>query len=223
MKTTIKRLLVVTAAFSLSLAAFSSCSNDPTLSGSSSTGANLIFHQIDRVGNAGVTEVFSPYARHDASNRNSPSGDATAMQSDITSFVTGPYAHRSNAIANFIANLLAPDVLLADLSQSGDAAYLGVETNGQIAVKCIGTQNGGKFGGRDLRDDTVDITLMLTFGSLVPQIATKSNVPNAPGPIADDHQEQNGLGGTPQLTTDNVGCSDKHFDFTQFPYLGNPH
>jgi hypothetical protein len=217
-----KRLLTIAAAVGLSLAAFSSCSNDPTLGGTNVTGSSLIFKQIDRVGGAGITELFSAYARHDASNRATPLGDQGATAADINAFVTGTAA-RSAPISAFLQNLLTPDVLLADLSQAGDASYLGVETNGQITDSCNGPRVGtGKFGGRGLNEDVVDATLGLVFGTTVPTIAAGSNVPGSSGAIADDGNEKDGRAGRPVLTTDNVGCSGKHFNFAQFPYLGDP-
>jgi hypothetical protein len=220
-----KRFSVVAASFAVALAAFSSCSNDPTLTGSTSA-ANTTFIQVDRVGNPGVTEVFSPWSRHDQSNRATPLGDAAAMQTDIMNFVA-TYGGRSAAIQNFIANILTPDVLIADTSQlASGASYLGVETGGQINDYCAGyTKPGaGLFGGRALNEDVVTTTFSLVFGSLVPQISAGSSVPNVPaGAIPDDGKEKNGLNGTPQLTTDNVSCSDKHWTFAQFPYLGAPH
>ena len=226
MRKQIRRLAVVGASFALSLAAFSSCSNDPTLGGSNSNGQQTTFIQVDRVGNPGVTEVFSPWARHNASNRTTPQADATAMQTDITTFVS-TYGGRSGAIQNFIANILTPDVLLADTSQlASGASYLGYETAGQINDYCTGyTKPGaGLFGGRALQEDVVTTTFSLVFGSLVPQISAGSTVPNVPaGAIPDDGKEKNGLNGTPQLTTDNVSCPDKTFTLAQFPYLGAPH
>jgi hypothetical protein len=226
MKIQVKRCAIIGGSFALALAAFSSCSNDPTLGGTNTNGQNVIFQQVDRVGNPGVTEVFSPYARHNASNRATPLGDAPAMQTDITTFVS-TYGGRSAAIQNFIANVLTPDVILADMSQSQTgAAYLGYETAGQINDYCTGyTKPGtGLFGGRALQEDVVTTTFSLVFGSLVPQISAGSTVPNVPaGAIPDDGKEKNGLNGTPQLTTDNVSCSDKTFTLAQFPYLGPPH
>ena len=224
MQIQIKRLATVGLSFGLALAAFSSCSNDPTLGGGSDV-SNRVFIQADRVGNPGIVQVFSPWARHDASLRATPQGDATAAQTDINTFVTN-YGGRSAAISTFIQNILVPDVLIADMSQTATgASYLGVETAGQINDYCAGyTKPGtGLFGGRALQEDVVDTTLSLVFGSLVPQISAGSTVPNVPaGAIPDDGKEQNGLNGTPQLTTDNVTCVNKGWTFGQFPYLGNP-
>jgi hypothetical protein len=91
--------------------------------------------------------------------------------------------------------VLVPDVLRADLSQS-TAAYLGAETNGAT---------GGKFGGRALRDDVIDISLGAIFGNTIPAL----------GLTPDDGNE------IPTLTSDNVGPGGKHF-LPSFPYLGNP-
>ena len=68
----------------------------------------------------------------------------------------------------------------------------------------------------------MDATLGLVFGTTVPTIAAGSNVPGSSGAIADDGNEKDGRAGRPVLTTDNVGCSGKHFNFAQFPYLGDP-
>jgi len=223
MRTIMTRLITLAIAAGLSLAAFSSCSNDPTLTGTTQSGATLVFRQVDRVGGAGVLELFSPYARHDASNKVAVLADATALAADINTFATGSFGGRSAAISSFLQNLLTPDVLLIDTSQSGDASYLGVETNGQIVDKCNGARVGnGKFGGRGINEDVVDATLGLVFGSTVPTIAAGSNVPNSSGAIADDGNEKDGRAGRPNLTTDNVGCGGKQFNFAQFPYLGAP-
>lgn len=222
---TIKRILTIALAIGLSFGAFASCSNDPTLlnGGSSTTGSNLTFIQIGRVGRPGVKEIFSPYSRHDASNRATPIADVTAMQSDINTFVTGPYGGRSAAISKFLQNLFAPDLLEIDYSQSGDASYLGIESNGQITDTCTGTRNGsGLFGGRGLAEDVVTTNFSLIFGTTVPVISLRANVPNNSGAVPDDLAEKDGRAGRPNLTTDNVSCSDKHFNFAQFPYLGNP-
>ena len=221
----IKRIVTLVAAIGLSFGAFASCSNDPTLTGSNTTGSNLVFVQLDKVGNAGLTEVFTPFTRHDASNRAGPQADETALMGDINTFVTGPYAGRSAGISAFIQNLLAPDVLEFDYSQTAaGASYLGIETNGQINDYCTGTRSGsGLFGGRSLYDDVASETFGLIWGTTVPVISLRSNVPNESGAVPDDLAEKDGRAGRPNLTTDNVGCGDKHFTPAQFPYLGAPH
>ncbi|MBC5809363.1 MAG: DUF4331 family protein [Candidatus Eremiobacteraeota bacterium] len=218
-----RRFLTIAASVALSFAAFSSCSNDPSLNGALSvTGSTIRFLQIDRVGNAGLAEVFSPYSRHDASNRSSPQGDKSAMNTDINAFVTGGFGGRSAATSTFVQNLLAPDALLADLSQTGNAQYLGVQTSGQFSDYCTGSRVNGKFGGRALQDDVVDTTFQFVFGNYVALYSAGSSIPNTSGAIADDGNEKDGRAGRPTLTTDNVGCAGKHFNLTAFPYLGDP-
>jgi hypothetical protein len=219
-----KHLFTLAAAAALSLGMFSSCSNNPTLSGSSTTGSNLTFYQLDTVGNAGTNEVFSPWANHDTNNRSAPK--TSPISNDVMTYMSTT-AGRSAGISNYVVtNLLIPDVLLADLSQSGDASYLGVQSQGYIKDWCIGAPVNGKFGGRSLLDDVVTTTFSIAYGNTVPLVSAANaaiGYPNvAATPVPDDGKEQNGQNGTPQLTTDNVGCANKHFNFGQFPYLAPP-
>ena len=160
----------------------------------SSGGGN--FTQQDRLARPVVNEALATVSnnRHKINNRNNPTDDPSQLANDIESFLTFP-ANRSRAIKDVIKAVLVPDVMIADLSQSGPASYLGVETNGAT---------GGKFGGRALSDDVVDISLGIVFGTTI------SDLGLAP---ADGNQ-------IPALTTDNVGV-DKHF-IRNFPYLGDP-
>jgi len=163
----------------------------------SSTGTPTYYTQIDRLARPVVNEVFATVAnnRHQINDQDSPPNDVNQLKNDIDSFLISP-AGRSAATRNVIESVLVPDMMKADLSQSGPAAYLGTETGGAT---------GGKFGGRKLSDDVVDISLGIVFGSTV------SDLNLAP----DDHNE------IPTLTNDHVGPDGKHF-LTTFPYLGNP-
>ena len=91
--------------------------------------------------------------------------------------------------------VLTPDVMKVDLSQSGPAAYLGVETGGFT---------GGRFGGRKLSDDVVDIDLGAIFGNVIPAL----------GLAPDDGRE------LPQFTSDNVSFQGNQLNV--FPYLAPP-
>jgi hypothetical protein len=215
-----KRLLTLAAAAALSVSAFSSCSNDPTLGGTDTSGSKLTFYQVDSVGKAGLNEVFVPYAQHDANNRNSPNGDLATLGPQINTFVTG-FGGRSAATAAYVQALLLPDALVADLTQTvSTASYLGWETGGQLkANTCTGAAP-NKFGGRAISDDVVDVTFGLVFGNTASQLSATPNV-SAPIP-ADDGAELNGTNGLPNLTTDNVNCSAAPYTPGQFPYLGSP-
>ena len=159
------------------------------------------FAQQDRLARPAVNEVLATVAvnRHMINNSVSPVNDVNTVKSDILAFMAFP-AGRSAAIANTVAAVLVPDVMIADLSQLTSlgvkAAYLGVETGGFT---------GSKFGGRALTDDIVDIDLGAIFGNTI----------SALGLAPDDGKE------LPQFSTDNIG---PHSDYLSvFPYLGNPH
>jgi len=152
--------------------------------------------QMDRLARPAVNEVFATvaYGRHEINDKASPVDDANELAGDIESFMTFP-AGRSQQIRNVVKAVLVPDVLRANLSET-TAAYLGYETNGAT---------GGKFGGRALTDDIIDISLGVIFGNTIPAL----------GLAAEDNKE------IPTLTSDHVGPEGKHFLAT-FPYLGDP-
>jgi len=166
-----------------------------TTTSKTSDGTNYV--QIDRLARPAVNEVFATVAnnRHEVNDEDSPPQDATELKTDIDGFLTSP-AGRSPAIRAVIESVLVPDMMKANLNQTGNASYLGVETGGAT---------GGKFGGRQLSDDVVDISLGIIFGNTIPAL----------GLAPDDGNE------IPTLTNDNVGPGGKHF-LTTFPYLGNP-
>jgi len=166
-----------------------------TTTSTSSDGTN--YNQIDRLARPAVNEVFATVAnnRHQVNDQDSPPNDQNELKNDIDSFLISP-ANRSAATRGVIEAVLVPDVLKADLSQNASASYLGFETGGAT---------GGKFGGRGLSDDVIDISLGIIFGNTI----------SALGLAPDDGNE------IPTLTTDNVGPGGKHF-LPNFPYLGNP-
>ncbi len=180
--------------------------------GSSSNNSVKTYTQVDRLARPAVNEVFATVApttagqagRHQVNDMDNPTDDHAQLANDITNFMTNT-AGRSTNITSAVVSVLVPDMMIADLSQTGSAAYLGVETNGAT---------GGKFGGRKLTDDVVDISLGVIFGGTVPAL----------GLAADDHHE------IPSLTSDNVdqNTAPKHFldgsmgGTPTFPYLGAP-
>lgn len=165
--------------------------------GNDSNSDSRVYNQVDRLARPAVNEVFATVAsdRHKINDETAPVNDGTQLSGDIQKFMVGT-AGRSQAITDVVKAVLVPDVMVADLTQSGKAAYLGVETGGAT---------GGKFGGRALTDDVVDTSLGVIFGNTVPAL----------GLAADDGKE------IPTLTSDNVGAGGKNFSGT-FPYLGAP-
>jgi uncharacterized protein DUF4331 len=164
---------------------------------SHSSGPATQYTQIDRLARPVVNEVFATVAnnRHQINDQDSPPNDKNQLMNDIDGFLISP-AGRSAATRAVIESVLVPDMMKADLSQTGIASYLGTETGGAT---------GGKFGGRKLTDDVVDISLGIVFGNTV----------SALGLAPDDGAE------IPTLTSDNVTDAGKHF-ITTFPYLGAP-
>lgn len=177
--------------------------NPPNLN-AGQTGSGVQYQQIERLARPAVKELFQQFANHDGTNRTSPAQTPLSSQTlyqEIGSFTT-TVAGRSPAIASTLQAILIPDEVAADLSNLTDkASYLGVETGGAT---------GGKFGGRGLPDDVIDISLGAVFGKTIPTV-----VPTVP----DDGKE------SPCLTTDNVpqqNGPDKVTPAT-FPYVGAPH
>ena len=153
--------------------------------------------QQERLARPVINEVFATVSnnRHSVNNKINPTQDITELDKDVESFLTFP-AGRSPAIRHVIRSVVIPDVMVADLSSTDRASYLGVETGGVT---------GGRFGGRDLLDDVADLSLGIVFGNTIPAL----------GLAPDDGAE------IPALTTDNVDASAKHF-LDVFPYLGEP-
>lgn len=194
---TIGRLGAVAGLFGITL--LGGCTGD------SNNNQAKTYTQIDRLARPAVNEVLATVAngRHAANNMDNPTDDSNSLANDIQNFMINT-AGRSQATADTLKGVLVPDVLTADLSQTGSAAYLGVETGGFT---------GGKFGGRKLTDDVVDIDLGAIFGNTLSALKL----------VPDDGKE------IPTLVSDNVGytTAPKHYmdgvvSTAKFPYLGAP-
>jgi len=175
--------------------------------------------QVERLGRPAVKEATESYSEHDVTNRVTITDDEVLRHS-VYRFVT-TVAHRSPDVATAIEDLLIPDAIEADLSKSGPARYLAVETSGKSgypvglirAVPVSGIEGIKKalsdpdrrFGGRDLDSPVIDLSLGAIFGSIIPKV----------GLAHDDGKE------TPCLTSDNTTPAEKHF-LTYFPYAGAP-
>ena len=204
-----RRSLLTFAAVYAVVLGTSSCNggatNVPNLN-TGATGPGAQYIQVERLARPAVKELFQQFANHDGTNRTSPAQTPLSSQTlyqEIGSFTT-TVAGRSPAIASTLQAILIPDEIAADLSQAGTASYLGVETGGAT------NPSGGKFGGRGLPDDVIDISLGAVFGKTIPTV-----VPSVP----DDNKE------SPCLTTDNVPQKNAQDNVTPavFPYVGAPH
>lgn len=157
------------------------------------------FTQKERLARPVVNEVFATVAndQHLINDTINPTQDASELSPDIKGFMKGT-AGRSDETTNAVNSVLVPDVMVADLSQGGQAAYLAVETKGATS------STKSTFGGRKLQDDVVDMSLGIIFGNTI----------SALGLAPDDGKE------IPTLTKDNVGPSKTYLNV--FPYLPNP-
>ena len=189
-----KNIWKLSGALSVAAVAMAGCGGG---NNNNNSGAAATFTQQERLARPVVNEVLATVAerRHRVNNTDNPTDDAGQLKTDIEGFMNFP-AGRSPEITKVVSSVLVPDVMVADLSQSGPAAYLGVETNGAT---------GGKFGGRKLTDDVVDTSLGVIFGNVIPSL----------GLAPDDGKE------IPTLTSDNVDSSGHSYSST-FPYLQAP-
>ena len=206
-----KRSLLTFAAIYAVVLGTSSCNNgaaNPPPFNSGQTGPGLQYQQIERLARPAVKELFQQFANHDGTNRTSPAQTPYSSQTlyqEIGSFTT-TVAGRSTAgknggVPGALQAILIPDEIAADLSNLTDkASYLGVETGGAT---------GGKFGGRGLPDDVIDISLGAVFGTTLSALG-----------VTDPDGKQ-----SPCLTTDNVPQQNAQDNVTPlvFPYVGAPH
>lgn len=154
-------------------------------------GAPLSYTQIERLSRPAVKEVFERFVDHQISNAAEPYNDPT-LKSAIhdVSVALG----RSEGTANTLQAVLYPDQYLVDLSQSGNASYLGTET-------------GGKFGGRPINDNIIDISLGAIFGNTLSSLNL----------VPDDGKENN------CLITQHVAVAPRQGNTGTFPYLAGPY
>ncbi|HLK14274.1 MAG TPA: DUF4331 family protein [Fimbriimonadaceae bacterium] len=166
--------------------------------GSNNGNAPQVYAQVDRTGRPGVLTLFSTVTggQHKTEDTSCVCTDNTIFKPEISAFMTTA-AGRDAATATAASNLLAPNMLFADMSSSATTAgYMGIESGGKV---------GTSFGGRALTDDVMASILGIAFGNSLASF----------GLVADDGKE------IPALTDDHVGSGDKHFMAT-FPYLGPP-
>ncbi len=160
--------------------------------------------QIERWGRPAVKEVFENFNDHKTTNAVEPYAGSPAdpLQSEIkgtADTVRPPNAGVHSDYGAALQSILYPDEMAADLSDTTDAAsYLGIETGGAT---------GGKFGGRAIKDDIVDISLGAIFGNTLAKLS-----------VQPEDAEENGC-----LTTDNVGIDPSQQTTATFPYVSAPH
>ena len=142
--------------------------NDNDVTGISS---DRVFVQVERLGNPLVSEVFLAKRNHGFHNAGRPGTDVANHTTELKSFVT-TVAGREAAVANTLASVLLPDMLIVQTDKATNTA-------GWLSWALA---NG--YGGRKLTDDVVDAGLAALFGNLL----SPNNV--SPG-LATDNVNQN--------------------------------
>jgi hypothetical protein len=171
-----RRMLAALGA--LALAASAAACNDHSDNDITGISSDRVFVQVERLGNPLVSEVFLAKRNHGFHNAGRPSTDVASHTTELKAFVT-TVAGREAAVANTLASVLLPDMLIVQTDKAANTA-------GWLSWALA---NG--YGGRKLADDVVDAGLAALFGNLL----SPNNV--SPG-LATDNVNQNDK---PFLTT----------------------
>lgn len=171
-------------------------SNNPSLPRTTQTK----YVQIELLSRPAVKEVFEKFVDHQITNGAEPYNDPT-LQGEIQSFTDAlrpPNPGIGSDYGKALASILYPNAYIVDLSQGGKASYLGVETGGAT---------GGKFGGRDISDDVVNISLGAIFGHTLAALG-----------VQPEDNEENAC-----ISAQNVTQRPSQSKMGTFPYLASPH
>lgn len=132
-------------------AGLAACNNDDN--GMTDTSVPKSYDQVQRLGNPLVSEVFLAKRSHPQHAAIGPEQDVAMIGDEFKSFVTGT-AGRSQTLANTLASVLLPDMLIVQTDKA-------TTTAGWLTWL---PQLGNGWGGRKLPDDVVDLGLLAIFG-----------------------------------------------------------
>ena len=154
------RFLLSPRVFGLALALplLAACSDDNT-GGTTAPDTQRTYSQIERLGNPLVSEVFFMKRDHGLHNNTAPATDVANGFGDKIKAFTNAF-NRGPTIANTLAAVLVPDMLLVYPNRSGASA-------GWLSWALA-----AGYGGRTLKDDVVDAGLTAIFGKLLDPNAT---------------------------------------------------
>ncbi|HEX6049588.1 MAG TPA: DUF4331 family protein [Gemmatimonadaceae bacterium] len=148
------RILRVTRTLALSaLFLPAACSDDDDDVIAGPDGAR-VYNQVERLGNPLVSEVTLAKRNHGFHNAGAPSTDVASHAAELRAFVR-TVAGRNETVANTIAAVLLPDMLIVQTDKPGNTA-------GWLTWALA-----DGYGGRPLSDDVVDAGLTAIFGSLL--------------------------------------------------------
>jgi len=146
------RFSLALSAAALALVAVTACSDDDNTT--TAPPSMRTFDQIERLGNPLTSEVFLAKRNHGFHNSGSPSTDVANHSVELRGFVKN-VAGRSDQVANTIASVLLPDMLIVQTNKPGNTA-------GWLTWALA-----DGYGGRKLTDDVVDAGLAAIFGPLL--------------------------------------------------------
>jgi hypothetical protein len=184
--TRVRHALAVSMAFA-SVFALGACDNSsqkdvtgPSMAQSSNTANadaddegddNLVYEQVEFLGNPLVSEVTISKANHDAYNRTQPYNTATFGPQSLA-FINA-FRGSQPVVANTLGAVLYPDMLIVESSRNP-------ATSGWLSWALA---NG--WGGRNLSDDVVDAGLSAIFGKII--TATGAYCDNFTLPLCTDN------------------------------------
>lgn len=134
--------------------ALSACSDNDVTSPAGQGSTTRVFTQVERLGNPLVSEVFFAKRDHPLHNVTAPATDVANGFGDKIKAFTNAF-NRGPTIANTLAAVLVPDMLMVYPNRAGNTA-------GWLSWALA---NG--YGGRTLKDDVVDAGLTAIFGNLL--------------------------------------------------------
>jgi hypothetical protein len=146
-------MLGAIGALALAVAA-TACNDDNSDNSITGTQNDRVYVQVERLGNPLVSEVFLAKRNHGFHNAGMPSTDVANHATELEAFVT-TVAGREQAVANTLASVLLPDMLIVQTDKAANTA-------GWLTWALA---NG--YGGRKLTDDVVDAGLSAIFGNLL--------------------------------------------------------
>ena len=147
------RMLAALGALTLVVAA-GACNDDNNDNDITGVANDRVYVQVERLGNPLVAEVLLAKRNHGFHNAGKPSTDVANHSAELKAFVT-MVAGREQSVANTLASVLLPDMLIVQTDKPGNTA-------GWLSWALA---NG--YGGRKLTDDVVDAGLSALFGSLL--------------------------------------------------------
>ena len=147
------RMLGALGALALAAAA-AACNDDNNGNDITGTRSDRVYVQVERLGNPLVSEVLLAKRNHGFHNAGKPNTDVANHSAEVKAFVTN-VAGRDASVANTLASVLLPDMLIVQTDKAGSSA-------GWLSWALA---NG--YGGRKLTDDVVDAGLSALFGSLL--------------------------------------------------------